>query len=182
MLSIDYISGAVVKLTRKYMTRNPYELCDWLNIKIHYIDLGPRVKALYNYENRMRNIVLNSRVSEIVRRLLVAHELGHDRLHKEIAMFKGFREIETFGLAIPAEHEANLFAADLLIDDDELLNLLYYDNQTFYSIARELYVPEALLDFKLRILKHKGHSIEAPYLANGDFLKNAIVGCFDEDI
>jgi len=62
------------------------------------------------------------------------------------------------------------------------LDLLYYDNRTFYNIARELYVPEALLDFKLRILKHKGHGIDAPYLANGDFLKNYVMDCFENDL
>jgi len=169
----------VDKLSQKYSTRDPYELCDALGVKIHYKDLGPRVKVFYVCESRVRNIVINNRVSEIVQRILVAHELGHDRLHVKIAELKSFQVMEPFGLAIPAEYEANLFAADLLIDNDELLDLLYYDDRTFYSIARELYVPEALLDFKLRILKHKGHEVDAPYKANGDFLKKAIAGCFE---
>ena len=40
-------------------------------------------------------------------------------------------------------------------------------------------MPYPLLEFKLRILKHKGHNIDAPYEANGDFLKKAIAGCFE---
>ena len=39
-------------------------------------------------------------------------------------------------------------------------------------------MPAALLDFKFRVLKHKGYRIEAPYIAHGDFLKNEIEGCY----
>jgi Zn-dependent peptidase ImmA (M78 family) len=112
---------------------------------------------------------------------LAAHELGHDRLHKEIALLKGFQEVELFDMASPVEYEANLFAAEFLIDDQELLELLNDDSKSFFGVARELSVPAALLDFKFRLLKHKGYRIEAPYIANGDFLKNDIDGCFFDE-
>jgi hypothetical protein len=35
------------------------------------------------------------------------------------------------------------------------------------------------MDFKLRVMKRKGYRLEAPYIANGDFLKNDIAGCYD---
>ena len=178
MLSIDYIARMAYKLSHKYKTRNPYEICDALGVRIRMKDLGTDIKAYYFYQSRIRNIVVNNRVSETVRRILIAHELGHDRLHKEIAMLKGFQEIELFDMTLPAEYEANLFAAELLIDDGELLELLNDDGQSFFSVANELSIPAALLDFKFRVLKHKGYRIEAPYIANGDFLKKDIAGCF----
>ena len=63
-------------------------------------------------------------VAEPIRRILVAHELGHDRLHKKMAMLKGFQEVELFDKTIPAEYEANIFAAELMIADNEVLELL----------------------------------------------------------
>jgi Zn-dependent peptidase ImmA (M78 family) len=96
-------------------------------------------------------------------------------------MLKGFQEIELFDIARPAEYEANVFAAELLIDDNELLKLLNDDNMSFFDVARELYIPAALLDFKFRVLKHKGYRIEAPYIANGDFLRGEVEGCYDEE-
>ena len=179
--SMDYITRVANKLTRKYQTRDPYELSDALGVRIRLKDLGQDIKAYYFYQSRIRNIVLNTRVSEVVGRILVAHELGHDRLHKEIAMLKGFQELELFDHANPAEYEANLFAAELLIGDDELLELLNDEDLSFFGVASELYVPAELLDFKFRVLKHKGYRVNAPYIANGDFLKNDIAGCFDED-
>ena len=181
MASIDYIARIVTDLTRKYQTRDPFEICRALGIKIRYKDLGTDIKAYYFYQSRIRNIVLNWRISEIVRKILVAHELGHDRLHKEIAMLRGFQEIELFDRALPTEYEANLFAAELLIDDDELLEMLNDEDISFFGVASELYVPADLLDFKFRVLKHKGYRINAPYIANSDFLKNDIVGCYTDE-
>ena len=181
MSSIDHISRAVDKLCRKYRTRDPYELCNALGVRVRLKDLGTGIKAYYFCQSRIRNIVLNWRVSETIRNILVAHELGHDRLHKEIAMLKGFQEVELFDMVRPAEYEANVFAAELLIADDELLELLNDDSKSFFDVARELYIPAALLDFKFRVLKHKGYRIEAPYIANGDFLREDIDGCFEEE-
>ena len=179
--SIDYITREANKLTRKYKTSDPYEICDALGIRIRLKDLGADIKAYYFYQSRIRNIVLNQRVSDVVRRILVAHELGHDRLHKEIAMLKGFQEIELFDRAQPTEYEANLFAAELLIDDNELLDLLNDEDKTFFGVAGELYVPADLLDFKFRVLKHKGYRVHVPHITNGDFLKNDITGCYDDE-
>lgn len=181
MLSIGYIADVAERLVRKYDTRDPYEICDALDVRIRYKDLGTDIKAYYFYQSRIRNIVLNTRVSETIQRILIAHELGHDRLHQDIAMLKGFQEIELFDMAQPTEYEANIFAAELLIDDDELHDMLNDEDASFFSTARALYVPAALLDFKFRVMKYKGFRIEAPHIAHGDFLKNDIDGCFEDE-
>ena len=181
MPSINQISRAVDKLTRKYQTRDPHELCAALGVRIRLMDLDTDIKAYYFYQSRIRNIVLNSRVSETIRRILLGHELGHDQLHRNMAMLKGFQEIELFDTTRPTEYEANIFAAELMIADCELLELLNDENKSFFDVAKELCVPAPMLDFKFRILKHKGYRIEAPYIANGDFLRDGIDGCFDVD-
>lgn len=146
-------------------------------IHIHYKDLGTALKAYYFYQSRIKNIVINSRSGIVVRRLLCAHELGHAILHDKLAAMRGFQELELFDMSVPAEYEANLFAAELIISDDELLELLNERDKSFFSIAKELYVPAELLDFKFRILKNKGLRIESPYIVQADFLKNSISEC-----
>lgn len=175
----DIISEKIEALTRKYKTRNPFELCDSLNIRIRYKDLGTSMKAFYFYQSRIKNIVLNTRSGRIVQKILCAHELGHALLHGELAAMRGFQELEMFDMTSRTEYEANLFAAELLIDDSELLELLNDSEKSFFGVAKELYVPAELLDFKFRILKNKGYHIEAPYIAQSDFLKGDIPGCFD---
>lgn len=115
----------------------------------------------------------------IVRRILCAHELGHASLHGKLATMRGFQESELFDKSDPAEYEANLFSAELIIPDEELLDLINDRDKSFFSIAKELYVPAELLDFKFRILKSKGLRIESPYIARADFLKNDFPGCFE---
>lgn len=102
--------------------------------------------------------------------------LGHSILHTELAALHGFQEIELFESSVPAEYEANLFAAELIIPDNDLFELLNDKDKTFFSIAKELYVPAELLDFKFRILKNKGYHLEAPFIAQPNFLKNDIAG------
>jgi len=153
---LDYIAHTVNKLVAKYRTRNPYEICDALGIHVSLKDLDNKVKAYYCCHSRVRNIVLSHNVSEIDRRILVAHELGHDRLHKKIAPLVGFQETGMFIKSLPTEYEANLFAADLLIDDDELRSFLGDDDKTHSGVAGELGVPIELLDFKFRLMECKG--------------------------
>ena len=158
MATIDYIARTVNKLVVKYQSRNPYDICDGLGIKIKQKDLGEEIKAYYYCTSRIRNIVLNNRISEEMQRILVAHELGHDRLHKELAQLKGFQEVELFIKSIPIEYEANLFAAELLIDDEEALGLLGDDDKSYFGIASELCVPADFLDFKVRLMERKRNS------------------------
>ena len=64
---------------------------------------------------------------------------------------RGFHELELFDCLNTTEYEANLFAAELLIDDNELLELLNNSEKSFFGVAKELYIPAELLDFKMCI-------------------------------
>ena len=174
MSNVDFIHEKVDTITRKFDTRDPFEICKNMDIHIHYKDLGTALKAYYFYQSRIKNIVINSRSGMIVRRILCAHELGHAILHGKLAAMRGFQELELFDTLIPTVYEANLFAAELIISDEETLDLLNDKDKSFFSMAKELYVPAELLDFKFRVLKHKCLRIESPYIAQSNFLKNDI--------
>lgn len=174
MAAIDYITEKVEHIVRQYRTRDPFVLCDELQIRIRYKDLGTALKAYFFCQSRIKNVVINTRVPLAVGRILCAHELGHAVLHGKLAAMRGFKEMELFDAVIPTEYEANLFAAELLIDDDDLLVMLNDKEKSFFGIASELFVPVELLDFKFRMLKYKGYRLEAPGLAQGNFLKGRL--------
>lgn len=142
---------------------------------MHYKDTGYAESLLFLPVSVQKHSH-NSRSGKIVQRVLCGHELGHSILHTELAALHGFQEIELFESSVPAEYEANLFAAELIIPDNDLFELLNDKDKTFFSIAKELYVPAELLDFKFRILKNKGYHLEAPFIAQPNFLKNDIAG------
>ena len=74
MKTAEHIIETVDKLVRKYHTRDPYELCQLLGIKIHYYDLQKKLKGLWHIA-RTRSIctyltlrvVQSSRFTQIIR-------------------------------------------------------------------------------------------------------------------
>ena len=169
----------VDKLVRKYHTRDPYELCQLLGIKIHYYDLQKKLKGFFYYQSRQKNIVIDHNVNGILERILVAHELGHAVLHTKIAMMHGFQEMEVFDDRSSEENEANFFAAELLLEDEEVLECL--SEHTFFETAKMLYVPAALLDYKFSLLHEKGELVNSMYIRKADFLKGDL-HAYDNDI
>ena len=98
----------------------------------------------------------------------LAHEIAHSVLHTNITA--AFHEFTLFDDTDRQEYEANLFAAELLLSDDCVLNALNED-QFFFQAAKALYVPAELLDFKFRVMKRKGYKLESPIVSHGNFLK-----------
>ena len=54
------IIETVEKLIKKYDTRDPYELCKCLGIKIHFYDMEKKLKGFFFYQSRQKNIVIDS--------------------------------------------------------------------------------------------------------------------------
>ena len=179
MKTAEHIIETVDKLVRKYHTRDPYELCQLLGIKIHYYDLQKKLKGFFYYQSRQKNIVIDHNVNGILERILVAHELGHAVLHTKIAMMHGFQEMEVFDDRSIEENEANFFAAELLLEDGEVLECL--SEHTFFETAKMLYVPAALLDYKFSLLHEKGELVNSMYIRKADFLKEDL-HAYDNDI
>lgn len=170
MRTAAHIIETVGKLVKKYDTRDPYELCKCLEIKIHFYNLEKKLKGFFFYQSRQKNIVIDSNVNDVLERILIAHELGHAVLHTKIAMMKGFQEMEVLDGRSQDEDEANFFAAELLLEDKEVLECL--SKYSFFETAKQLYVPAALLDYKFSLLHEKGELVSPMYIRKTKFLKD----------
>ena len=76
-------------------------------------------------------------------------------LYQRQRLYRGvftFHDLRLFDESSLAEKEANLFAAEYLLSDEEVLEVLNRDT-TFFTAAAKLTVPVELLDFKFRIMK-----------------------------
>ena len=177
MLTTEYIIRAVEELTQKYGTRDPYELCDYLGIRIRYKDLGKKLKGFFFYQSRIPNIVIDCNVNEVMERILIAHELGHAVLHKDMAFMVGFQEMELLEATSHTENEANLFSAELILEDDSVLDSL--ESYSFFQAAQALYVPAALLDYKFKIMCEKGLLSRTMEYRHSKYLKEDL-GAYDE--
>ena len=157
-------------LANKYGTRNPYQLADALGITImprqFASQLGAYTKILNN-----RFIFIKDDLDEFIERIVLYHELGHDQLHQSQFGRNGtFREFHLFNVSKDRmEYEANVFAAQLSITDDDILELgrECYDNQ---QIAAMLNTDTNLVGYKTEILCYKGIQLNRLEHSN-NFLK-----------
>lgn len=169
MANTERIIKAVAKLSSETGSKDPFEICRQKGILIKYHELGS-IKAYYFCLSRIKTIVINENADEIAAKVLCAHELGHAVLHSRIASDHGFHEIALFDSTTPTEYEANFFAAELLISDKDIYEIM--DGISFFEIAKRLSLPAELVDFKCRIMKQKGYNIEPPSIFDSGFLKS----------
>ena len=107
------------QIARKYKSRNPFEIVRGLNI---ILVRGPLddVRGFYQYFKRNNIIYLDENLSDQEQRFVLAHELGHMFLHKKANAI--FMDATTQLNTTQYEMEADLFAIELLLPDDELFD------------------------------------------------------------
>ena len=137
-----FIRKTVQQLIKKYNTKNPYELADYLGVEIIERPLGNKLGA-YMYIKRTKLILLNSEISDYLKKIVLCHELGHAVLHKNQECY--FMKNNTFIVDSKFEYEANYFAANLLISDDLISD---YKGYTLEQIANYECVPIDLIKLK----------------------------------
>lgn len=97
-------------------------------------------KGAYKVIERQPIIFINDHLHPVVREIVFGHELGHHLLHREEAIRAGgFQEFSLFDMRENRmEYEANLFAAQLMLPDDEIKELIYrgYDVQQIAKAMR----------------------------------------------
>lgn len=164
---MDRIIELAEMLRNEYEGRDIFDTAENAGAVVWFRELGS-LKGFYVCENGKRYIIINSTMNKLLRRTVCAHELGHDTLHRELAA-GGLRENSLFLSSNKTEREANLFAAEMLLTDDETLSVLEY-SQTLDEAAFELAVLPEILSFKLELLNYKGYSFNIQ-AASSDFLK-----------
>ncbi|MBC8570604.1 ImmA/IrrE family metallo-endopeptidase [Zongyangia hominis] len=115
---MDYIRTLAADLIAAFSTRDPFELCDALDILVLKADLPIGMNGFFTTLLGHRVIYLALGLPRERQRQICAHELGHALLHQQ--MNRLFMEKSTHLAQGRYEREADLFAACLLIDDNML--------------------------------------------------------------
>ena len=174
LTSYELISQAACGVKSKTGETDPFRICESLGILTLFAPMGTfpeSCKGFFLAQSRKLAVTINSDLSEELQSVICAHELGHAVLHRKGAGLKAFHDFTLFDTVTHYEYEANLFAAELLLKDEDVLEVLNGDI-SFFQAARALHVPAELLDFKFRAMKRKGYKLDAPISAHGGFLKN----------
>lgn len=171
-MSYDTIVNAVEKLKRRYHESDPFRLCNAMGIRLDYVSLGyglDAIKGFFLEFHRIKSITINADLPYSMQKIILAHELGHAALHRKNEIH-AFHDLAVFDQSSILEKEANLFAAELLLDDKDVIQRLS-DGLTFFQTATDLDVPMEILDFKFRVMKWKGYDLkESPITATSKFL------------
>lgn len=164
----DYILNRSSKLIKKYKTRDPFEIASGMNIDIIFVDLG-ELKGFYQRDGHNRFIVINERLEEPVKKIVCAHELGHDQLHRDFATSITMQEFGVYDMKNQPEYEANVFAADLLLSDEQIMTC-FNQGYSFYETACILETDKHLLAIKLMAMNNAGYDFNIPLDLKSDFL------------
>lgn len=156
----DSIIRRALQLKRRYDTQNPFRIAEQLGIDVLCTDRLKRLKGMYRVIKRNRFIILNSKNSERMSRIVCAHELGHDQLHREFAGEQALQEFELYDMSSRREYEANIFAAGLLIDNDELLEMIGQGYDTM-QIAAATETDINLVALRVNCLIQDGYRLRA---------------------
>ncbi|MFA9375559.1 MAG: ImmA/IrrE family metallo-endopeptidase [Lachnotalea sp.] len=106
-------------LIEKHNTRNPFKIAENLHIIVIYEKLGT-IHGYYNTAYRQKFIHINESLAEHEQYFTAAHELGHALLHPK-ANTPFLRKNTLFSIN-KLEKEANNFAINLLISDEDILS------------------------------------------------------------
>lgn len=169
-----WIYDKVNRLVRKYQIRDPDELIDCLNIHLKYIRATESLLGMYRVILRNRFIFLPNNAGSL-RKTVLAHDIGHAQLHrKECIKGATFHESRVFSPTNRYEIEANIFAAHLLIPNEDVITMIKYAKSD-KELADELKVDINLLNLKiLEIAKmnlldldhHKLQRLDSGFLRN----------------
>ena len=132
------IKNIVDILCRKYKTRNPYTLASELGIIVQYGEKMDKVRGFYLYDSGIKLICIGNNLPNCTERFVLSHEIGHAILHKQSSA--PFLQ-STFLSVDKMEREANKFAVELIITDEDLQEHWEYtidEWAMYYGLPREI--------------------------------------------
>ena len=158
------------RLVRRCGTRDPFEMARQLGVEVLFCPDFGSMKGMYRVIQRSRFIFLNDGLTPQMQRIVCAHELGHDQLHRNLAKDGALREFMLYDMSTRPEYEANIVAAEILLDTDAVLDYVYRCGYTTEQIARAMETDINLVALKVAHLIEAGFAL-TPGEYRGDFLK-----------
>ena len=161
------------RLISRYGTRDSFRIAREKGIEILFRDDFIRQKGAFSLMLNVPFLFINNNLSEEMKRIVCAHELGHALLHRKLCRERKNQtiyEYEIFDIRNTAEYEANIFAAELLIDEQELsgYEALGYD---IVQMAKASGTNINLLLIKYYEMQERyGVRYNIPYLPKNSFL------------
>lgn len=169
-MSAEHLALVGNRLVKKCGSRNPFEIAADIGVEVLFCkDFGP-LKGMYRVIKRNRFIFINKDLTDGMQRIVCAHELGHDQLHRQFAKENPIQEFMLYDMRSKPEYEANIVAAEILLDNEELLEYIYRYRYSAEEIAHAMNTDINLVALKIAHLNELGYDLR-PIEHRSDFLK-----------
>lgn len=116
-MRIKFIKEIVRRLKYVYDTKCPIEIIKLKNINLTFLPNDTEchdLQGMYFKCSSDKFIFINPNLSDELRRVTYAHELGHAILHDSVNAFS----LNSTYFCDRLEREADIFACEMLLDDD----------------------------------------------------------------
>ena len=97
-MSAKQLSEAGEKLVKRCGTRDPFEIARQLGIEVIFHSNFGSMKGMYRVVRRNRFIFINRDLTPQMQRIVCAHELGHDQLHRNLAKTGALQEFMLYDM------------------------------------------------------------------------------------
>lgn len=158
------------RIIKRCGTRDPHKIAEDLGIEILHCPFRVQ-RGAYKVIMRNRFMFVKDDLEPVMENIVLLHELGHDSLHRdEATRAGGFKEFNIFDIRDSRmEYEANIFAAQIALPDDDFLELAErgYDVQ---QVAHTLRSDVNLVALKADTLISQGYRLR-PQVHRNDFLR-----------
>lgn len=156
-------------IVRKYNTRNAVDIAEALGLKVMYRSDFKNLLGMYVYKWHRGIIFINDKLEPYLEQMVMAHEIGHDRRHRDISAQQGLQEFSLFRMNNSRiEYEANVFAAHLLIDSEEAA----FYAQSGYDVLQTAAAMNSdvnLMLIKFQEMTKLGYNFNIPYQPDSKF-------------
>lgn len=165
-----YIYKEVEKLAKRFKTRDPFQILEGLNVVIGETDRYQKLKGYCFMSCQTIYVMISSFLSEEEKRIVAAHELGHVVLHRAQLKLAPMKDEYLYNMKDNTEYQANLFAADLLLEDNEIDKMSKNEDLDYFGFCSSLYSSPELMSFKLYSLIQRGQAYHMPMELQSNFL------------
>lgn len=161
-----------VHLRKETGSQDPFDALESLHARVklsrQYAPDG--LKGFCTIMNRTRFVVINDYLPEFEKRVVAGHELGHLVCNADELRIQGFRDYDVYNPSSSFERDANFFAADFMLDDEDVLDAMHSGGADFFNVASALCIPAPFFAFKLYSMVDRGFPIRMPVDLNSAFL------------
>lgn len=151
-----YIYEEAEAAKTRHGTNDPFSIINGEGIILKHCYNFSETKGYYYVCDGFRYIGINGNLDDIMKRVVAAHELGHDFLHRGYAANFAMNDITLYGSSFQIERQANDFAANLLLSDKAVWEE-YVNGELGTEFSSVTLYPKPMLYYKFSDMKRRGY-------------------------